>query len=201
MKPKKFEALNLRQPAGCTILELQSMAKNGQLNQPETGPAIADLTEFNQNSPEEELENYKECFMYFDKRGDGFLRREDLGMALRASGLVLTNQEVKDLCNKYDPDCSGYLDLKAYLCCIAEFGEKKRDSEEEIRKAFAIFDKNQEGVISVKEFAHVLNRIGDALSEEEINSVLGALNTHNDGLIRMDDIVKILGNTKSSKML
>eukprot|EP00826_Nyctotherus_ovalis_P029028 TRINITY_DN22892_c0_g1_i1.p1 TRINITY_DN22892_c0_g1~~TRINITY_DN22892_c0_g1_i1.p1 ORF type:complete len:136 (-),score=42.28 TRINITY_DN22892_c0_g1_i1:108-515(-) len=119
-------------------------------------------------------------------------RREDFGMALRAAGLVITNREAQALAEKYDLEGTGNLDLKAYLCAIAENFAVKNVTEEDIRKAFAVFDKKGDGVISAKELTHVLSRIGDCLNEEEVNGLISALNTHNDGFIRMDELVKLL---------
>ncbi len=171
-KAKTWQALNMRQPPGCSILELQSMDRDGlltpaALTQPQPSPMVAD---FDQAS-EEELGMYREAFSYFDRRGDGLIRREDLGMALRAGGLVISNAEVQTFANKYDPDGTGYLDLKAYLCILAEDAGAHPDTEEEIK-------------------------IGDSLTDDEIKSVLGALDTHGDGMIRMEELAKILATPK-----
>lgn len=38
-----------------------------------------------------ELEKFKEAFIFFDRNGDGTMKNEDLGLALRSMGALVTN--------------------------------------------------------------------------------------------------------------
>ncbi len=49
---------------------------------------------------------------------------------------------------------------------------KQIDTDEEIRKAFLVFDKDGNGYISEAELRHVLNNIGEKLSDEEVEEIL-----------------------------
>lgn len=194
MDPQKtpWDMINMRRLPGYTILELQTMAKEGLLNINEPNTETQNIGEVLEHVNEAELEVFKECFLYFDHTGEGLISKEDFGMALRAAGLVITNKEAQVLAEKYDLEGTGTLDLKAYLCAIAENTATRNVTEEDIRKAFAVFDKKGDGVISAKELSHVLSKIGDALNEEEINGLMSALNTHKDGYIKMDELVRLL---------
>lgn len=64
---------------------------------------------------------------------------------------------------KYDPDNIGSIDLNDFIACLAELVNKP-DNEEEIRGAFSVFDKDDNGLLPVQEMRHVLTRIGDPLS-------------------------------------
>jgi len=194
MKSKKeqWDLINMRRLPGCTILELQTMAKEGLLNINDPSNEVQNIGDVLEHVSEKDLEAFKECFLYFDHTGEGHVRKEDFGMALRAAGLVITNKEAQALAEKYDLERTGNLDLKAYLCAITENAGTRDTTEEDIRKAFAVFDKKGDGIISAKELTHVLSRIGDSLNEEEVNGLVSALNIHNDGFIRMDELVKLL---------
>ncbi len=52
---------------------------------------------------EDEIQDFKQAFTFFDREGDGTINLEDLGLALRSLGFIVTNSEVEDLRNKYDP--------------------------------------------------------------------------------------------------
>ena len=124
---------------------------------------------FEDKFTDEEIDNFKEAFMFFDKDGDGSMNNADLGLGLRAVGLLVTNQEVEQLIKKFDPDNSGTIDVNDYLSCIAELVHKA-DNLDEIRGAFAVFDKEDNGMLNIDEMRHVLTRIGDRLTIEELLS-------------------------------
>lgn len=64
---------------------------------------------------------------------------------------------------KYDPDRTGTLEMNDFIACMAEVVNKS-DDETEIREAFSVFDKEDNGLLPVDEMRHVLTRIGDPLS-------------------------------------
>lgn len=64
-------------------------------------------------------------------------------------------------------DNSGSIDIKDFLSCIADVSNKA-DSVEVMQQCFAVFDKENTGVIKTDEFRHVLKAIGDSLSDEEV---------------------------------
>ena len=41
-----------------------------------------------------EVEKFKECFAFFDREGDQTMRTDDVGLALRAMGALLTGKEI-----------------------------------------------------------------------------------------------------------
>ena len=110
-----------------------------------------------------ELEKFKEAFIFFDRDGDGTMKADDLGLALRSMGALVSQKEVLVLLQKYDPDNIGSIDLNDFIACVAEIVNKP-DNESEIRNAFSVFDKEDNGLMPIDEMRHVLTRIGDPLS-------------------------------------
>lgn len=64
-------------------------------------------------------------------------------------------------------DGSGQVDFQQFLGLMGR-KFKHTDNEEEIREAFKVFDKNNNGFISVPELKHVLTTIGEKLTKEEV---------------------------------
>ena len=68
----------------------------------------------------------------------------------------------------------------------------KPDDEEKIRLAFSAFDKNESGMLDIEEMKHVLTKVGDTLSPEEVNNFLSILDSYGDGQARMNDLLALL---------
>ena len=66
------------------------------------------------------------------------------------------------------------------------------DTEEEIREAFGVFDKNGEGTISATELKHVLMTMGEKLSLEEVELILREADMDEEGQIRYEQFVNIM---------
>ena len=110
-----------------------------------------------------ELDTFRECFSYFDKRADGKMQNSDVALALRAMGALVEDWEVKELVMKYDPDNRGCIQFDQYEKMLADvYG--KPDSPKEVISAFQTYDKTSQGLLDVSEMKHVLTRIGDVLS-------------------------------------
>eukprot|EP01017_Pseudomicrothorax_dubius_P010088 TRINITY_DN13561_c0_g1_i3.p1 TRINITY_DN13561_c0_g1~~TRINITY_DN13561_c0_g1_i3.p1 ORF type:complete len:135 (+),score=45.96 TRINITY_DN13561_c0_g1_i3:60-407(+) len=101
-----------------------------------------------------------------------------------------TNLEVKDLIKKLDPDSTGSIDIRDFFSAIADVSNKV-DNLEQIKKCFAIFDKDNSGIIKIEEFRHVLSHLGDALGEYEMNAILKELDLYNNGTIKMNDLIQL----------
>ena len=110
-----------------------------------------------------ELEKFREAFLFFDRDGDGTISNDDVPLALRAMGALVSNEEVDQLLKKYDPDNTGVIDQNDYIACLAE-SMNKEDDEDQIRSSFAVFDKEDNGLMPIEEMRHVLTRIGDPLT-------------------------------------
>ncbi|ELW47266.1 Calmodulin [Tupaia chinensis] len=58
---------------------------------------------------------------------------------------------------------------------------KDTDSEEEIREAFRVFDKDGNGYISAAELRHVMTNLGEKLTDEEVDEMIREADIDGDG--------------------
>jgi calmodulin len=60
---------------------------------------------------------------------------------------------------------------------------KEVDSEEELKNAFKVFDKDNSGTISSAELRAVLQHLGENLTDEELDDMLKMADKNGDGNI------------------
>ena len=59
-------------------------------------------------------------------------------------------------------------------------------SEEEIREAFRVFDKDGNGFISAAELRHVMTNLGEKLTDEEVDEMIREADIDGDGQVNYE---------------
>lgn len=78
---------------------------------------------------------------------------------MRSLGQNPTEAELQDMINEVDADGNGTIDFPEFLTMMAR-KMRDTDSEEEIKEAFKVFDRDNNGFISAAELKHVMISIG-----------------------------------------
>ncbi len=63
---------------------------------------------------------------------------------------------------------------------------RETDSEEELREAFRVFDKDGNGYISAAELRHVMTNLGEKLSDEEVDEMIKEADLDGDGMVNYE---------------
>ena len=86
---------------------------------------------------------------------------------------------------------NGTIDFPEFLTMMAR-KMKDTDSEEEIREAFRVFDKDGNGFISAAELRHVMTNLGEKLTDEEVDEMIREADIDGDGQVNYEGINDIL---------
>nr|CAG4637199.1 EOG090X09ZA [Ceriodaphnia reticulata]SVE73074.1 EOG090X09ZA [Ceriodaphnia reticulata] len=87
--------------------------------------------------------------------------------------------------NEVDADGNGTIDFPEFLTMMAR-KMKDTDSEEEIREAFRVFDKDGNGFISAAELRHVMTNLGEKLTDEEVDEMIREADIDGDGQVNYE---------------
>eukprot|EP00566_Odontella_aurita_P025339 CAMPEP_0113571590 /NCGR_PEP_ID=MMETSP0015_2-20120614/25636_1 /TAXON_ID=2838 /ORGANISM="Odontella" /LENGTH=113 /DNA_ID=CAMNT_0000474553 /DNA_START=319 /DNA_END=660 /DNA_ORIENTATION=+ /assembly_acc=CAM_ASM_000160 len=68
------------------------------------------------------------------------------------------------------------------------------DSEEEIMEAFKIFDKDEDGLITVAEFWHIVINLGERITDEELEEIIKTCTNDGEDRVNYMEFVKMISS-------
>lgn len=139
----------------------------------------------------EQIEEFREAFSLFDRNGDGTITTTELGTVMRSLGQNPTETELRDMINEVDEDGSGTVEFDEFLKMMAK-KLKDSDAMEELREAFRVFDKDGNGYISSQELRHVMNMLGEKLSDYEVGEMVKEADLDGDGMVNYEEFVAMM---------
>jgi len=109
----------------------------------------------------------------------------------RALGFEVKKPDIIKMVHEVDPTNTGTVDYEQFLeIMVDKYAE--RDPEEEIKKAFGLFDEDHTGKITLKNMKRVARELGENLSEEELQAMIDEFDRDQDGEISGDEFLYIM---------
>merc|ERR550525_795554 len=143
---------------------------------------------------EEQRAEIKEAFDLFDTDRSGTIDYHELKVAMRALGFDMKKQDLLKLIEQYDREETGRITFQDFNEIMTQ-QILDRDPEEEIFKAFSLFDDDNTGKISLKNLRRVARELGENLSDEEIQAMIDEFDKDEDGEINEEEFAAIMKQT------
>ncbi|KAJ4838587.1 hypothetical protein Tsubulata_007083 [Turnera subulata] len=140
---------------------------------------------------EEQVAEFQEAFCLFDRDGDGRITFKELATVIRSLDHSATEEELHIMLNEVDVDGNGTIEFGEFLNLMAR-KMKENEADEELREAFKVFDKDQDGYISPNELKHVMINIGEHPTDEELEQMIRDADLDGDGQVNFEEFVRMM---------
>ncbi|ODQ65166.1 EF-hand protein [Nadsonia fulvescens var. elongata DSM 6958] len=144
----------------------------------------------NRDLSEDQRQEIKEAFGLFDMDNDGHLDFHETKVAMRALGFEAKKPEVLKIIRDHDRSGRGLISFDDFSTVMAE-KILSRDPLEEIRRAFALFDDDNTGKISLRNLRRVAKELGENLDEDELQAMIDEFDLDQDGEINEEEFIAI----------
>ncbi|KAL5204698.1 hypothetical protein ABZP36_009569 [Zizania latifolia] len=144
---------------------------------------------------EQQVSDFRDAFSLFDKNNNGYISREELGTVLTRLGMSPSQQDLQDMIVAVDEDGNGTIEFHEFLAIMKKNLSNNDDDEEELKKAFRVFDKDDNGFISHNELRMVMASLGEEMTEDEIDEMMRTADTNNDGQVDYEEFKRVMMNT------
>jgi len=148
--------------------------------------------------PEWQMQELREAFDLFDTDGSGTIDTKELQVALRALGFDSKKEKVRKMIADIDLDGSGTIDFEEFVeMMTGKMGD--RDSPEEIRRVFKLFDDDETGKISFRNLKRVARELGENMTDEELQEMITKADLDGDGEVNEEEFMRIMTYKHSFK--
>ena len=158
--------------------------------------SASDLTFLVHNfAPKEELNELKKIFFAFDKNGDGKISKEEFVTGLsnnndNLNSLLKDDDNIQGLLDNMDQDNNGYIGFEEF--CIALINKEKILTENNLRMAFNVFDRDKSGGINQNELKYILGEYNSNAKEYLWRKMIEQIDLNRDGQISYEEFKKMM---------
>ena len=141
--------------------------------------------------PKNKTESYKKVFDMHSKGQEGCINTSDLANIFKSINIDASDEELKEIIKKMDLEEKKEINYEEFLNIINQ-REKDVDQEEEVIKAFKVFDKDGNGLININELKDIMLNFGNNWSEEELNEMFKEADIDMDGYLNYEEFVRTM---------
>ena len=136
----------------------------------------------------------REVFNIFDLNHSGYIEPYELKCALRAIGFDVRKSDVTGILEtlRGEGNANKDLDFDEFKTVVTQM-LAGRNTEDEIVRAFSLFDPHNTGKIGLPELRAVMNQLGDKkIKDDVLKQMIREFDTDGDGALSYDEYRAIL---------
>eukprot|EP01064_Diplonema_japonicum_P014490 TRINITY_DN22154_c0_g1_i1.p1 TRINITY_DN22154_c0_g1~~TRINITY_DN22154_c0_g1_i1.p1 ORF type:complete len:157 (+),score=38.21 TRINITY_DN22154_c0_g1_i1:320-790(+) len=147
------------------------------------------------------MEHIKESFRLFDSDGSGEIDQQEMKLAMLSLGWQLEDSEVLDMMTAIDKDGDAKINYDEFEKMMVDRTAAK-DSEEEAKRAFKLFDLDKSDTITVDNMVEVARQLGE--NAEDMRSRIESYITAASGgeqAINLQQWLAVMDSVKSMRSI
>ncbi|MBA0736411.1 hypothetical protein Gogos_009967 [Gossypium gossypioides] len=150
---------------------------------------------------DDQVAEFREVFCLIDKDSDGFISMEELASVIQTllqASLDDANPIKEDqnmmmmmVINEADDiERKGKIDFEDFVNIMAR--KMQENVVDELKEAFKVFDRDQDGFISANELRQVMMNMGERLTMEEAEQMIREADLDGDGVVSFDEFARMM---------
>jgi len=140
---------------------------------------------------EDLVAEFKEAFMLLDRDEDGVISVSELGVVLKSLGQRPTVTELEQMVTKKDQEGIGQIEFNEFLQMMAR-QMSGLETEAKLKEAFRVFDKDEDGFLSVAELRRIMTSMGEKMTKDEVDDMISEADKKGDGKVNYQEFVRVL---------
>ncbi|KAL7459661.1 hypothetical protein ACHAWC_011572 [Mediolabrus comicus] len=122
----------------------------------------------------------------YDADGGGSISNDELKKVFKKLGSNPTDDQIQAMIKRVDVNGDGEIDFEEFLVMM-KMNQQFNDPDKDFRDAFKTMDTDGDGTISKKELSDLFIKLGQKLSDEEIQSMMDVVDTDKSGAIDFEE--------------
>lgn len=106
---------------------------------------------------------------------------------MKSLGQSPTEEELTRMIQSVDDNGNNEIDFQEFLILMSSKKSVSDDPDRELKDAFAVFDTDGSGLISRSELKGLLNNLGQLVSDEELDAMMGEVDKDGNGEIDFEE--------------
>lgn len=116
----------------------------------------------------------------------GSISNDELKKVFKKLGSNPTDDQIQAMIKRVDVNGDGEIDFEEFLVMM-KMNQQFNDPDKDFRDAFKTMDTDGDGTISKKELSDLFIKLGQKLSDEEIQSMMDVVDTDKSGAIDFEE--------------
>ncbi|CAG9322692.1 unnamed protein product [Blepharisma stoltei] len=169
------------------ILALRSYKPKSQMQRAALGIIVKYLSV-------DQIKDLRQAFYDIDVNQKGELNIHEIDEALNKCGINLPKTQLSELFRNLDYNGAGVINYSEFLS--ATLSSKIQLDEHMLWMAFKVFDKEDQGFITVDNIHEIMNKMGKHVTKDQVREILNEVDLQHDGVICFDEFKKMLSGAK-----